>query len=194
MQLESSGENKPEELPLFQIGARSSHPITVEIMVNDKMLEMELDTGAAVSIISEEARQKLFSGVSLQKSPVVQQTYTGEPMEVKGQLMVRVRYGAQEHTLPLTVIAGDGPTLLGRDWLQRVQLNWKSIGLAALDHGNDRVQGLLQKYKEVFRDELGTMSYFKAPSAFVVMPSQFSANPVQFPSHSRRPWGRNMIA
>ncbi len=87
MQLESSGEkNEPEELPLFQIGARSSHPITVEIMVNNKTLEMELDTGAAVSIISEEARQKLFSGVPLQKSPVALRIYTGEPMEVKGQL------------------------------------------------------------------------------------------------------------
>lgn len=60
VQLESS-EEEAETLPVFQIGKPSStHPITLEMMVNNKTLYMELDTGAAVSIISDEAHRKLF--------------------------------------------------------------------------------------------------------------------------------------
>ena len=161
VQLESSEEET--ELAVHQMGKPSvNHPITVEMSVNDKTLQMELDTGAAVSIISEDAHKKLFEDVPLHRSPIALKTYTGEPMAVRGQLMVHVKYGSQESTLPLTVVAGNGPTLLGRDWLSQVQLNWKTIGLAALDHGRDRVQGILQQYDDVFKDELGTLKDFHA--------------------------------
>ena len=35
----------PPTLPLFQLKEHSSHPIVVSVLVNDKPLEMELDTG-----------------------------------------------------------------------------------------------------------------------------------------------------
>ena len=63
VQLESS-EEEAKTLPVFQIGKPSStHPITMEKMVNNKTLYMELDTRAAVSIISDEAHRKLFGDV-----------------------------------------------------------------------------------------------------------------------------------
>ena len=65
-------------------------------------------------------------------------------MAVRGHRIVQVRYGSQEHTLPLTVVAGNGPTLLGRDWLSQVQLNWRTIGITALVHGRDKLHEILQ--------------------------------------------------
>ena len=162
VQLESS-EEEVESLAVHQMGKPSAaHPITLEMSVDNKTLNMELDTGAAVSIISETTHKKLFGDVPLQKSPIALKTYTGEPMAVRGQMMVQVRYGSQERTLPLTVVAGNGPTLLGRDWLSKVRLDWRTIGLTALEHGQHKLQDILQQYDEVFRDEMGILKDFKA--------------------------------
>ena len=64
--------------------------------------------------------------------------------------------------LPLLVVAGNGPTLFGRDWLQHIRLDWRTIGLASLDAGRDRVQMLLERYPRVFNQKLGTMGHFEA--------------------------------
>jgi hypothetical protein len=55
-------------------------------------------------------------------------TYTGESIQVVGELLVNVQYGQQEvKQLPLIVVQGDGPPLIGRNWLQHVHLDWKVI-------------------------------------------------------------------
>ena len=41
-----------------------------------------------------------------------------------GTIDVLVKYGNQETTLPLLVVKGEGPSLLGRNWLEKIQLNW----------------------------------------------------------------------
>ena len=79
-------------------------------------------------------------------------TYTGEPIKVLGTFNATVKYENQQHNLPLLVVDGDGPSLFGRNWLSSITLNWKSI--RHLSTGPD---GLLQKYKDVFKDELGTL-------------------------------------
>lgn len=66
-------------------------------MVNIRKLKMELDTGAAVSIISDATRKALFPDKKLHKSEGVLKTYTDEPMQVLGNLNVRVKYGSQEN-------------------------------------------------------------------------------------------------
>ena len=161
---DDGAEESDTDLPVLKVGseARSAHPITVELGVNGKTLTMELDTGAAVSIISEQTQRKTFPDTPLRRSTAILRTYTGESMTVAGELEVQVNYGSQSHKLPLLVVAGKGPSLFGRDWLQHIQLNWKTIGLATLDRGQGQVQMLLQQYPEVFAEELGTMKQFKA--------------------------------
>ena len=73
-------------------------------------LSMELDTGAAVSITSDATTKALFPGQKLHKSKLVLKTYTKEPMQVIGNLHVRVQYGTQEEKLVLVVVGGNGPT------------------------------------------------------------------------------------
>ncbi len=41
--------------------------------------------------------------------------------------MVKVEYGGQTADLPLIVVKGNGPTLLGRNWLKVIRLDWQSI-------------------------------------------------------------------
>ena len=78
--------------------------------------------------------------------------------------MVNVQYGQQEvKRLPLIVVKGDGPPLLGRNWLQHVHLDWKTIKKVAQHPDPKRSLELLQeKYKDVFQDKLGHVQDFKA--------------------------------
>ena len=74
---------------------------------------MELDTGA--TIISEKQYNDLFSDLPLRESPVLLKTYSGEGLPVIGDMDATVHYEQQTQDLVLTVVAGDGPCLLGRN-------------------------------------------------------------------------------
>ena len=38
-----------------------------------------------------------------------------------------VKYKEQRHGLPLLVVAGDGSSLLGRNWLEQIKLDWHNL-------------------------------------------------------------------
>ena len=80
--------------------------IVVDVTINKKELPMDLDTGAAVSLISEETWKSLSPETALDKSTVLLKTYTGEPLHIVGQKTVLVKYGKQKNALPLVVVAG----------------------------------------------------------------------------------------
>ena len=65
---------------------------------------MEVDTGAAVSVISEETRTCLFSNIKVNDTSVILTTYTGEQMAVTGEVSVTVTYRQKNHLLTLCVI------------------------------------------------------------------------------------------
>ena len=86
---------------------------------------MELDTGASVSIISEKTFNENFRGiVALQPSTVSLTSYSGHELEIIGQADVEITYKSQVVIMPLVVVRGQGPSLFGRNWLQKI----KSIG------------------------------------------------------------------
>lgn len=50
--------------------------------------------------------------------------YQGRLLNLKGVAEVPVEYKGQKYQLPLVIVAGNWPALLGRNWLERVRLNW----------------------------------------------------------------------
>ena len=130
----------------------------VEMNVNEAPLQMEVDTGASVSLISRDTYTKLWQTSHaqrpLQSSIRKLRTYTGEELDVQGTLAVDVTYGSQQQTLPLLVVAGSGPSLLGRDWLQKIRLDWRALNhLQTAPPTN--LQAILDGHSDVFKDELG---------------------------------------
>ena len=66
--------------------------------------------------------------------------------------MVEVVYGDQRKELPLLVVAGRGPSLMGRDWLRHVRLDWQSIySLEAASITS--LQTVLSNHIAVFADD-----------------------------------------
>ena len=99
---------------------KSAKAIILEPLVEGKHLQMELDTGASVSVIPQKIWEEKFSEVKLETSTMVLKTYTGEALQVLGEAAVKVQYGKQEAKLPVVVVSGNGPALLGRNWLHAI--------------------------------------------------------------------------
>ena len=133
--------------PLLHIPVTVSsgqHGIEVLIELNGHSVLIELDTGAGVSIISEDTYRKFFKNVSLKPSTTKWHAYVGDPIQVRGQFTSMY----VSHTSPILqpfpsqwVGAQDHPswgeigslksTLIGKEssvsMLLRIQFRLKSI-------------------------------------------------------------------
>ena len=152
------------ELRLYALRTSPARPIRTDLIVNDVSLTMEVDTGAAVSIISEATRKALFPNAVLHNSSVNLKTYTGEPIDVLGEILAVVRHQNETKKLQLLVVAGDGPSLLGRDWLHHIQLDWKHIRavVAGQSPCTPQLSSVLKSHEEVFKSDLGVISDHEA--------------------------------
>ena len=129
----------------------------VTVKVNQANLQMEVDTGASASIISEETYLRLWQKGQkpiLQPSSVKLRTYTGEELKVQGAISITVEYEDQKETLSLLVVAGTGPSLLGRDWLLKIRLDWQNLNRLQAAPPT-RLQVILDRHAAMFKDELG---------------------------------------
>ena len=123
-----TAESQVEEYPLFTIANEGTRPVVVTLRLDDREIDMEVDTGAAVSLISATTYQTLWAedrAPELFASSVKLRTYTREVIEVLGAIEVDVRYMDLQERLRLLVVAGDGPSLFGRDWLRK--FDWKEL-------------------------------------------------------------------
>jgi hypothetical protein len=99
--------------------------------------------------------QGRFPELPLRKCPIWLKTYTDR------ELNIHVSYGDQRAPLVFLVIAWDGPTLLGQNWLQYIHLNWERIHTVSKTDTTNALNNLLEKQSDLFTDELAK---FKLPS------------------------------
>ena len=146
------------EYGMFNMNTGSSKPFQAVVKVNGTPITMEIDTGASASIVSEETFTSLQSGQSklkLDQASVRLLTYTGESITVVGSTQVTVEYKGQTRTLPLLVTQGNGPSLLGRDWLGTLRLDWQRIFKVESPR---TLQGVLEENSDVFKPGLGKLN------------------------------------
>ncbi len=86
-------------LKLHQVNQRNEStktPLIISVNIEEVPHTMELDTGAAVSLISKKTYQSLWSNKTLEKSTTKLKTYSGESIGVCGYLQVKVDYEDQQ--------------------------------------------------------------------------------------------------
>lgn len=66
------------------------HLITVDVKVNGQKIRFEIDTGAAMSILSQEDQKKLFPDATLRETSTRLRTYTGDTIRVVGEMAAHV--------------------------------------------------------------------------------------------------------
>ena len=115
---EEEEEENGEEYTMFRVVAEGKEPYRVVIDLKGISTSMEVDTGAAATIISEETFKEINQGNSAKKklemkpAHVKLRTYTGELVKVLGTVDVVVKYEGQENELSILVVEGSGPSLL----------------------------------------------------------------------------------
>ena len=149
-----------DDLSLWTVTGGHSEGYHVYLRLNNKPVQMELDTGAAVSVISEHEWNRLFPSTLLSNyegSPL--RGYSGCTLQVKGQCMMKVEYKEQKLYLPLVVIAGhQRPALLGRNWLSVLKLDWTQLNKIL----HSPMERLLARFSHVFKPGVGTIVGYQA--------------------------------
>ena len=143
---------------MFVVCTNRVAPFTVRVEVEGAPLWMEIDTGAALSLISKTTYSQLWPegrAPTLEKSPIRLRNYTGEELKQVGKAVVKVCVENHEEVLDLLVVEGSGPSLLGRDWLSKMQLNWKEIHKVHTKQAS--LEEILTDHSNLLKDELGTI-------------------------------------
>ncbi|XP_039284202.1 uncharacterized protein LOC120351341 [Nilaparvata lugens] len=97
-------------------------PITVPVTIGGKMIKFEVDSGACVSVISENDYHNKLSHIQLNSTNLVLSSYVQEHIKPVEMIQVMVGYKDISKMLDLYVVANGANHLLGRDWIQELQL------------------------------------------------------------------------
>jgi len=125
-----SAESDGEYGELYHVSdSKNRKPISLEVYLVGRPVIMELDTGSAVSVVSEGVYKEYLRHVPLKDTPLKLRTYTGESVKPMGFYYVTVQYKGQSKELPIYVMKNEGPTLFGREWLESIQLDWPLLQL-----------------------------------------------------------------
>ena len=153
-------QEKPEEQSrLYAVrSAGSVPPLLVPVQIDGLQVVMEVDTGAAYSLVSEATFSELWPTRTLSHSNVKLCSYSGEPIPVLGCLNVSISYNAQQSNESLLVVRGSGPNLFGRDWLKNIKLDWQQINQIR----RAPLQAVLDQHEAVFQSGLGELKGYKA--------------------------------
>ena len=94
---------------LFTVTGSGHNPILLQVTVNQTAIQMELDTGASLSLINKQTFDVIadHSHITLRTTDVHLKTYTGEALEILGEAEVTVNYGEEKQQLVVYVVAGN---------------------------------------------------------------------------------------
>ncbi|XP_068707224.1 uncharacterized protein [Montipora foliosa] len=129
---------------------------TVEMIINGKPCMMELDTAADFSIMSKSEYLEKFADEPLTPSQVTLKTYTGEVLDVSGEMHCDIVYNGKQYCLPILVANYDAkPTLLGKNWLRHIKIEWGEIFCSSKGNAlsaDSQLNDLLSKHSELFTE------------------------------------------
>ena len=141
---------------LYRTGPNSmtAKPRVVIVQLGNATVDMEVDTGASRSTVSQYVYNTLLTDFPLQNTDVTLRSYSVEKVPILGKISVPVKYFSNdEKLLDLVVVQGKRPALFGRYWLSQIRLDWESI-FKVTEHVGNRYSG---PKSEAFPPELNTL-------------------------------------
>ncbi|KAJ8733760.1 hypothetical protein PYW07_014311 [Mythimna separata] len=128
---------------------------------------MEIDSGSGSSVISESLYLRMFSLYQLYNCKVKMCLYNGHKISPLGFFTITAKYNDMQKNIKIFVVKNGGPPLLGRDFMSAFNLiittDIKSLKCSESSDSTDSnsVRELLDKFPDLWRDELGSFNKFK---------------------------------
>lgn len=95
----------------------------MSVKVDDQVIEMEIDGGSDISLISRKDYAKLFPTQKITSTKLGVQYYGGEKCQaIEMMKNIRFKYGNIRATNNLYIMGDSGKPLIGRDWLDELGL------------------------------------------------------------------------
>nr|XP_018915952.1 PREDICTED: uncharacterized protein K02A2.6-like [Bemisia tabaci] len=112
----------------------TNNPLLGNIVINDKSVECEFDSGSAVSLMSLSKFSDKFPESKEEKCTSRLWNVDGQPLNTIGEIKVTVFVQPNRYTIRLIVVKFAKPTkmLVGREWLDTISPNWRHNLLGSL--------------------------------------------------------------
>ncbi|XP_046408462.1 uncharacterized protein LOC124172976 [Ischnura elegans] len=124
-------------------------PLTVSVVINNKPLCMELDSGAGISVIPKSVYDERFSMCRLKETDIRLRMYDNHIVVPAGEINVQICYNGIRKLCRLIVVEGGTRSLFGRDLMDAFE-----IFKAKMDEELDRLEK--EGVPLVTNSELGT--------------------------------------
>ena len=142
---DGNSDHEPE-YSLYNIRDSVAAPLKVKVFVCGTEISIEIDTGATKLIMSKGTFHRIWP--SSNASPLDNELILVKPIKEIGEANVEETLDDQREKLSLLIVDGDGPNLLGRDWLRKLRVNWSQLN--QIQH-NEELQSILDNHRSVLR-------------------------------------------
>lgn len=162
---------------VFNIRSYRGEPMQELVKVNDVQLSFEVDTGSAVTAISDCIYNEYFANHPLCRSNKTLQSYNGSRIETLGTIILPFSFRNETKNIEVFVVKGGGPPLLGRDFIS--QFNLQICPVNQFSVNNLTELELMKQYPLLFSDRLGCCKGVE-----VKLNLKSDAKPIYFKSRS----------
>lgn len=180
---------------LYQLNLGDYKPVSLPICINDREIIMEIDTGTAISCISEATYLKHFTENQIIPNDLCIKFYDGSKIRPLGIIKPMVKYRDIVKELELFVIKGGTTSLLGRQWLGELGIQVPILNcnnIVRLDNDkcgelSNEINILLRRYKQLFDGSLGRFTGGRATLRVRegAVPVYHRARPMAFATRER---------
>ena len=116
---------------------------------------MELDTGAAISVINEVTYQTILANQLPLQASNIKHTLESNLLFLVNCRFWCITMNRRHPYNGLIVLKDSGPNLFGRSWLEQIRLNWPQLCTVK---SSNALQDILDQHEAVFCDELGKLT------------------------------------
>lgn len=149
--LQCCSEDGDDGMLLFNIRVCQGEPLQESVMVDRVVLSFEVDTGSAVTAISDALYYEYFSAYPLQECKKILHSYNGSLISCIGTICLPFSYRGSRQMIEVYVVKGGGPPLIGRDFLEKFNMQICPM---------NQVKGLdsfEKSFPTLFSDQLGCL-------------------------------------
>ncbi|XP_045541460.1 uncharacterized protein K02A2.6-like [Papilio machaon] len=165
---------------LYHIRSFRGEPMVECVRLNGVTLKFEIDSGSAVTVISDITWRRNFHKLSLSRSDKKLMGYTGERINCLGVMRdSKMLFGGVNRAIDVYVVRGGGPTLLGRDFISKFNLELAPVKYCESSLSIEQLQA---RFSKTFADTLGSFKKYKI-KLFLKENSKpifFKARPIAF--------------